>query len=327
MDIVRIGGMALMLAGALAAGRAKASDGCAGTDTGDTASRIAQIACAEHALWYSPFIDENGRLAQMRISEAESLRLRDGSTPAWRRVVAYWQGSGVDWPPHGLSPQADCFGPANERNALCRTFLIDTPWSAVFVSWVMGRAGVPGFERSSRHVDYVRQAWRDGASGPYRLADPDAEPPSVGDLLCFARTGQAYGTAGFRRWLESGGGHLAMHCDIVVSTTRARARLVGGNVLQGVTMRVFPLNGTGRFWSLPRRAGTEPECSPATPAACNLHRQDWVALLKLNPAANVRMPGLAPPVHCCQVCQLPIPAGMQRCPAPSAAPAPPAQGS
>jgi hypothetical protein len=313
--------MCLMLMGLVAGGHARAADACTGAGGGDMASRIAQVACAEHALWYSPFIDENGRLAQMRVSEAEALRLRDG-TPAWRRVAAYWQGSGTAWPPEGLSPQADCFGTAAERNALCRTFLIDTPWSAVFVSWVMARAGLPGFRHSARHVDYVRQAWRDG-TGPYRIADPDAESPAVGDMLCYTRTGQAFGVAGFRAWLErDAGGALAMHCDIVVSTSNARARLVGGNVLQGVTMRVLPLNRAGRFWALPRSTGSDPECSPAIPSACNLHRRDWVALLKLNPAANVQAPAMAPPAPpCCEVCQLPMPPGMRRCAVPAAPPA------
>lgn len=329
MDLRRHLCSALVLIGALYAGRAAAAtDGCAPSANPDTATRIAQVACAEHALWYSPFIDESGRLAHVRVSEAEALRLRDGATPAWRRVASYWQGSGVAWPPDGLSSQADCFGSGFERNALCRAFLIDTPWSAVFISYVMTRAGVPGFERSMRHVDYVRQAWRDGGTGPYRFVDPDTEAPAVGDMLCFARTGQVYGTAGFRRWLETNGGMLAMHCDIVVSTANARARLIGGNVLQGVTMRVLPLNRAGRFWGLPRRTGGDPECSPATPSACNLHRQDWVALLKLNPHANTAVPGLpgvAPPgTPCCEVCQLPMPPGMRRCPAPAAPVPPPA---
>ena len=41
------------------------------------------------------------------------------------------------------SSNADCTGTSDEGNALCRAFLVDTPWSAVFVSWVMARAGLP----------------------------------------------------------------------------------------------------------------------------------------------------------------------------------------
>ncbi|GAB1594931.1 DUF2272 domain-containing protein [Lysobacter claricitrinus] len=303
------------------------ADVCADASTAtanDTASRIARIACAEHDLWYAPFIDENGRLANMRVSEAESSRLRDGATPAWRRVAMYWQGSGVAWPPQGLAGDADCnsMNGVSAGAALCRAFLIDTPWSAVFVSYVMTRAGVPGFQPSARHVDYVRDAFRQGATGPYRLADPDAEAPATGDMVCFARVSQVYGVQGFRDWLGRSSGALAMHCDIVVSTANNRARLVGGNVLQGVTMRVLPLNRLGKFWALPHRSGGEAECDPGLPSACNFNRQDWVALLKLNPSANVPLssPLTPTPTRCCTVCMLPMPPDMRRCPVPSPSP-------
>jgi hypothetical protein len=305
---------------------AGAVEGCgAGAQAGSLASEVAAIACAEHELWYAPFIDEHGRLAHIRVSEAEGLRLRDGSTPAWRRVAEYWRASGLRWPPPGFPPGADCLPGATDAGAaLCRVFLVDTPWSAVFVSWVMGRAGVDGFARSARHVDYVRDAFRQPDRGPYRLADPDLDTPAVGDLMCFARgSSQVLGAAGFRRWLQSSGaGALAMHCDIVVAATDDRARLVGGNVLQGVTMRVLPLNRAGRFWSLPRRMRGQPECHPSNATACNLHRQDWVALLKLDPALaarRARNPVIRPvPAQpCCEICTLPLPAGMRRCTAPS----------
>ncbi|WP_196804395.1 DUF2272 domain-containing protein [Lysobacter sp. HA18] len=303
------------------------ADVCADPSTAsanDTASRIARIACAEHDLWYAPFIDENGRLANMHISEAESSRLRDGATPAWRRVAMYWQGSGVSWPASGLAGDADCNSASGSSvgAALCRTFLIDTPWSAVFVSYVLTHAGVPGFQPSARHVDYVRDAFRGGDTGPYRLADPDAEAPATGDLVCFVRTSQVYGVQGFRTWLGQSSGALPMHCDIVVSTANNRARLVGGNVLQGVTMRVLPLNRQGKFWSLAHRSGGEPECDPGLPTACNFNRQDWVALLKLNPSANVPLSGMpnSAPTKCCTVCMLPMPADMHRCPVPPPSP-------
>jgi hypothetical protein len=154
-------------------------------------------------------------------------------------------------------------------------------------------------------------------------SDPDTEAPSTGDLLCFSRlSSQVFGVQGFRDWLQrSYGGALPMHCDIVVSTAGNRARLVGGNVLQGVTLRVLPLNRLGRLWSLPRRAVGDAECGPDNAAACNFNRQDWVALLKLNPAANVPAPPLrSTPPACCVVCMLPMAPGMKRCPAQAAAP-------
>lgn len=315
MDARRCLTLLLLLAGLAFAMPAPAYEGCTEASRDDAAARIAKAACAEHARWYMPFIDENGRLAQMRVAEAEALRLRDG-TPAWRRVAAYWQGAGLPQAWGGLMPQGDCSGTSREGNALCRAFLIDTPWSAVFVSWVMAQAGLQDFEHSARHVDYVRRAWQ--GRGPYRLLDPEAEAPRTGDMLCYSRVGRPFGVAGFRQWLANDpGGPLAMHCDIVVSTANARARLIGGNVLQGVTMRVLPLNSKGRFWNLPRRTGADPECTPATPSACNLHRQDWVALLRLQPDARTAAPATpAPASQCCEICTLPMPEGMRRCPLP-----------
>src|SRR3546814_7788226 len=61
------------------------------------AARIAAIACRENALWFSPFIDAQGRLASITVSEAETARLGDGATPAWKRVADYWRGSGLLW--------------------------------------------------------------------------------------------------------------------------------------------------------------------------------------------------------------------------------------
>lgn len=313
---------ACLLAGAAAA--APCGTHASGRAVPETAARIANAACAEHRLWFEPFIDASGRLASLSVSEAEGAGLADGATPVWRRVAEYWQGSGLRWSPAGLPDGAACLAPAADgtTRALCRTFLVDTPWSAVFVSYVMRKAGLEGFRSSSRHVDYVRDAHRNATHHPYRLADPAREPPSVGDLLCFARVpGQAFGHAGFVRWLEQPFTNaLAMHCDVVVATASGHARTIGGNVLQGVTMRVLPTNRTGHLWALPQRGANEPRCAPDQPTACNFNRQDWVALLKLHPEATSAPipPGpAAPGIPCCDVCPLPMPAGMRRCPAPA----------
>lgn len=294
------------------------ASGCAQPAAGATlGARIAAIACAEHERWYSPFIDAAGRLASVRVSEAETAALRDG-TPAWQRVAQYWHNSGVGWPSPLLPEGTDCnvvdsatSSPAS--TALCRTFLVDTPWSAVFVSYVMTQAGVPGFAPSARHVDYVRSAYDGG--GPYRMVDPLLEAPSAGDLLCFVRQPSAvFGYPGLREWLEQ---HpltaLNMHCDVVVSTRDAHARLVGGNVLQGVTMRMLPINRAGRLWNLPRRTGAEVPCDPDRPTGCNLNRQDWVALLKLDRTLTPVAPASIPSAPCCTACRLPMPPGLVRC--------------
>ncbi|MFC3549409.1 DUF2272 domain-containing protein [Lysobacter cavernae] len=285
-------------------------------------ARISAIACGENALWFTPFIDSAGRLASTTATEAEAARLKDGVTPAWRRVVEYWKGSGLLYQMAGFPGATEC-GYATDsslQSASCRAFLIDNPWSAVFVSYVMGRAGVPGFRLSPSHIDYVRDAYLHADSSPFLFADPDTTAPATGDLLCFVRMrSTVFGYRGLKDFLDrSPGQSLNMHCDIVVATPQGGAGklyLVGGNVLQGVTMRVLGLNRSGRLWSLPRHTGSASDCRPDNEAGCNFNRQDWAVLLKLKPMQALPMVPASTPAQlkCCVTCTLPMPPNVQRC--------------
>jgi hypothetical protein len=257
------------------------------------------------------------------VSESERLRLRDGRTPAWQRVAEYWKGSGLLAQMSHYPGAADCSygGGGHLQAASCRAFLSDTPWSAVFVSFVMARAGVPGFNGSASHIDFIRDAYRHPEASPYTFNDPDLASPAGGDLLCFSRGRNTLGPQGMRDFLGSDSGNgLNMHCDIVVAANPGgdgKLYLVGGNVLQGVTMRVLPLNRSGAIWGLPRRVGNPGGCQPGNEAACSFNRQDWVALLKLKrlpaPSGMLPLPGVQP--QCCTQCPLPMPDNVRRCPA------------
>lgn len=324
------------------AGHAGAAVACGppeGLAPDDYAARIAVVACRENALWHGPFIDAQGRLASMTVSEAETARLADGTTPAWKRVADYWRGA-------GLMPAMAAFPGAGEcavatadgyPSPACRAFVSDRPWSAAFVSWVMVQAGVPGFRPSPSHFDYVRDAWRQPGNA-YAFADPDTTVPAPGDLLCYVRgNGPALGTAGLRAVLAAGGNDgLPMHCDIVTGTSvdGKNLHLVGGNVLQGATLRVLPLNRKGLLWSLPR--GPTTGCAPDNDGPCSFNRQDWAALLKLKPQAELAR--LAPPrsaspvstprsapAACCVNCV--VGSGVPRCPAKPATSVAPLPGS
>lgn len=287
------------------------------------ASRIALVACTENALWYGPFIDAQGRLASITVSEGEGLRLQDGTTPAWQRVAEYWKGSGLLSQMSSFPGAADCsYAQVGHLPAAsCRAFLTDTPWSAVFVSFVMSRAGLPGFNGSASHIDFVRDAYRNPDASPYVFGDPETANPATGDLLCYSRGRDAIGPQGLRELLARGSEDgLNMHCDIVVAVNPggdSKLYLVGGNVLQGVTMRVLPLNRSGAIWGLPRRIGIPGDCQPGNEAVCSFNRQDWVALLKLKPlpapSGPLTLPGTQPQ-QCCTQCPLPMPANMKRCP-------------
>ena len=308
-------------------GQAFAADPCAPTAPATTwGQRVAAAACAEHRLWYSPFLDGAGRLASTTVSEAENSKLQDRTTPAWRRVVDYWKSTGLLWS-MGARPGAnECSTAAIDQwpgSAACRAFVIDTPWSAAFISWVMQRAGVPGFRASAGHFDYVRAARRDPAGSPYLLLDPDTQAPAAGDLLCYVRLPRTYGFAGLLAAIDGGATGLNMHCDVVAAAGAGNAYLVGGNVQQAVTMRVLALNAAGRFWNLPRRTDGDVDCSPDTVAACDFNRQDWAALLRLKPQAELArlgpvappsfLPPAAAPQACCVNCV--VGGGVPRCPA------------
>ncbi|MFT4257965.1 MAG: DUF2272 domain-containing protein [Pseudoxanthomonas sp.] len=268
------------------------------TGATDTATRIAAVACKENQDWYRTFIDENGRSGGVPVYEAENSRLADG-TEAWRKVAGYWNGSGVLGSVNSRAGAGECAYAATMPypSPACRSFLIDTPWSAAFVSWVMVQAGLPGFLRSASHVDYVRQAYRDPAQSPYRIQAPASGKPAPGDLLCYVRMPSrifGYGDLANLLSLPEGSG-LAMHCDIVVGALLGdRAYLVGGNVQQAVTLRMLKLDARGYFADLPARTLADPECSPNMPEYCNANRQDWAVMLKLRPANELAQ--LAPPM-------------------------------
>ncbi|SEK67893.1 hypothetical protein SAMN05428989_0591 [Pseudoxanthomonas sp. GM95] len=286
---------------------------------------ITRAACEEHRQWMRPFIDTQGRLASLRVTEAESSYLADHGIVAWQRVAMYWRDSGTLAQIGGEPGASSCLVPAGNRDTDndCRAFIVDTPWSAAFVSWVMTRAGIADFRRSPRHIDYIRTAWRDGASGgPYRYTDPAVEKPAPGDLLCFIRNrDQVLGYAGLTATLDrKGAAPNESHCDIVVAANVGGDRtlhLIGGNVFNAVTMRQLPLDRSGHVLlpvpqAVPEDGSGEAngpgrECTPSQADQCNFNRQDWAVLLKLqaqtvqpplpaSPAAPITapVPGLPP---------------------------------
>ena len=87
-------------------------------------------------------------------------------------------------------------------------------------------------------------------AAPTALPTPAASRPAPGDLLCHLRDTATRGPAGLRQALESRQVPQRSHCDIVVAADLAgdrRLYLVGGNVLNAVTMRILPLDGEGRL--------------------------------------------------------------------------------
>jgi len=121
------------------------------------------------------------------------------------------------------------------------------PWSAAFISWVMCEAGLgetTQFERSVAHRVYIDQAIRardgeepEAAFTAYDAGEQEIEP---GDLLCNARGSANYRSLADRR--PDAGRFAPLHCDIVVKVDAAASRffVIGGNVLQSVSLTIVP---------------------------------------------------------------------------------------
>jgi hypothetical protein len=231
-------------------------------------------------------MDAEGRLTASGLSEAEDVRANALAAAPWERVLGYW--GAVD-PQQGRLPYLVRFGalrPADRQllrqalnqataarlqglgvgpdqgleshelraalAAVDRAAVIDTPWSAAFVSWLGRQAGLGAdeFQFSEAHADYAGAAWQAGSAEAagrpttyaMRACDIMRTPPRIGDLVCQAR-GSGAGLDSFEKIGEalaarrSGGGALPMHCDVVVAVDALGFDAIGGNVLQSVTLR------------------------------------------------------------------------------------------
>ncbi|KRG43343.1 hypothetical protein ARC20_09850 [Stenotrophomonas panacihumi] len=294
------------------------------------AMSIVRTACNEHRAWNQPFIDTQGRVASLSLTEAERGELSYGGMSAWMRVASYWRDSGLLQSVADRPGARSCMAPDGSRwsEVDCRAFLIDTPWSAAFVSWVMARAGVAGFHASARHLDYIRAAYRAQDGDAYTFTDPENSKPEPGDLLCLLRgRDDVVGFAGLSAALSrTGAVGWPSHCDIVIAANVGGDRtlyLIGGNVFNTVMMRKLPLDRTGRL-VLPKPlatgdgsedgVGVALDCSPARESQCDLNRRDWAALLKLRPTARLIAPPpqALPTVTPTTPTQTPMPPGFPR---------------
>ncbi|MDP3376990.1 MAG: DUF2272 domain-containing protein [Brevundimonas sp.] len=120
------------------------------------------------------------------------------------------------------------------------------PWSAAFISWVMCEAGLgerTQFERDISHRVYIDQAIRarDGERprAAYVAHDPGEVAIMPGDLLCNSRGGVNYRNLADRR--RDLGRYVGSHCDVVVRVGDDTVAVIGGNVLNGVSLTLLPL--------------------------------------------------------------------------------------
>ena len=277
-------------------------------DRAALAQALAALALHEHALMGGARIDAGGGLIRGGLAEAERDPVRGSDQPAWRRVQGYWQAVPGDWP-----ERMDAGSQAEQRARI-----VDQPWSAAFISYLMRAAGLGSaeFRASASHHDYVRAAFdasaseAGGAPTPYayRACDLARTAPRVGDLLCSTRGADARLDDFEQVRAALPDGPLQMHCELVVRQDGAHVEAVGGNVLDSVTLRRLDLvaDGSGRLWpaylqSAQRAQAEFEESAPAEGLAqallpdTYLNRRPWSVLLQLRerPATQTLDPAQA----------------------------------
>ncbi|MDO8933554.1 MAG: AFG1/ZapE family ATPase, partial [Rhodocyclaceae bacterium] len=111
------------------------------------------------------------------------------------------------------------------------------------------------FQRDISHRVYIDHAIRarDGAApeAAFVAHDVGEQPIAPGDLLCNSRGGVDYRSVGDRR--ADMGEYAPAHCDVVVRVDADRINVIGGNVVQGVSLTILPLICDGEGHARPIR--------------------------------------------------------------------------
>jgi hypothetical protein len=197
------------------------------------------------------------------------------------------------------------------REAVIRAAIIDTPWSAAFISYVMRQAGARAdqFQFANAHRVYIYDAFATSAAEAahktdahiYRACPLETTKPRVGDLICLERE-PALAGASARAVRERIRSELAgnadarsvrrSHCEVVahIDAPAHKMYTIGGNVLNAVTARKLNLRRGLKFsamqkghyggagaWTLPSADGE----APRAPEKCSFNDKKWFVLLQL----------------------------------------------
>jgi hypothetical protein len=312
--------------------------------------RIAQTAIDEFTRFGGHQIDSNGRLFRFGLTEAEHEEDEGGVPQAavghlgWWRVMMYWRVLFGDDAPDKLEVRgyhdASTLTQETQDAALLRTnaarllreaegvsdpatreilretalrgAIVDTSWSAAFISFVIRQSGIEAsaFQFANAHRAYIYDAFAtsaaeltNAAGGQiYHACPVSTTRPRVGDLICNQRESALADASEGAVWerirAELGGSADARsvrrtHCEVVASVDASAHKMytIGGNVLQSVTARKLNLRGRGLTFS----AAQKGHCGSAdrwtlqkAPAAathpsskCSLSDKKWFVLLQL----------------------------------------------
>jgi hypothetical protein len=323
-------------------------DATAAKPAGALGRRTAQAAIDEFNSFGGHRIDANGELFHFGLTEAEHEEDDGGSARAalgrlgWWQVMRYWRALFGDDAPdkievrgyrdaststkatHDAELLATSAGilmraaaavsdpEAREalREAALRAAIIDTGWSAAFISYVIRQAGVTpnAFHFANAHRAYIYDAFATSAAEfankpderAYRACPSTTTRPRVGDLICNQRE-PALATLSdeavrerIRAELEGGadaGSVRRTHCEVIASVDEGARKIysIGGNANQAVTARKMNLRDDLKFSSVQGSCGSSSHWNLPQPAAdkphghgpCSLNDKKWFVLLQL----------------------------------------------
>jgi hypothetical protein len=194
-----------------------------------------------------------------------------------------------------------------------RAAIIDTSWSAAFISYVIRQAGVTptAFQFANAHRVYIYNAFavsaaelKDEASDGIYRACPLTTRPRAGDLICqqreleLADASDAVVRDRIRTELDGSIEARSVrrtHCEVVAHVDKAARKVytIGGNVNQAVSARKMNLGRNLKFlasqkgncggpshWNLPPPTGHPPD-APGHFKNCSLNDKKWFVLLQL----------------------------------------------
>jgi len=312
--------------------------------------RIAQIAIDEFTRFGGHEIDSTGRLFRFGLTEAEHeaengpVRRASLGHLGWWQVMKYWRAlygeaaadklevrgyagassatQGEQVAPllratagellHDVDGVSDPAAREILRETVLRAAIIDTPWSAAFVSYVIRQSGVTAneFPFSNAHRDYIYDAFATSAAELakhavaeriYRACPLTTTRPRLGDLICNqaepALADASEETVRERIRSELGGSPAARtvrhtHCDVVAYIDAPARKLyaISGNVYQAVSVRKLNLRRNLKFsavqeghcspgvWTLP---SGDSSLAPSQSKKCSLNDKKWFVLLQL----------------------------------------------
>jgi hypothetical protein len=328
-------------------------DATAAKPASELGRRIAQIAIDELTRFGGHRIDSNGRLFRFGLTEAEHEEEDGGSRPTrldhlgWWQVMRYWRALFGDDFADKLEVRgyrdASSATPDTQAAALLRTSagqllraaeavpdpaareilreaalraaIVDTPWSAAFVSSVIRQTGAAAsaFSFANAHRVYIYDAFatstaeltNEAGGRLYRACPLTTTRPRVGDLICFHReaaladVGDKAVRERIRAELDGGAEARSVrrtHCDVVayIDPPARKMYAIGGNVEQSITVKKLNLRTRGlKFstpqrgtcggpghWTLPQHPADAPRTAGRT-KKCSLNDKNWFVLLQL----------------------------------------------